>query len=105
MPCADGAQPGGASEAILECPVKNWCVCEWAFKDYIAAAGGCDAIKNINCDATNALAVAHYEAKETADPKVAAALACLESRCGLTKSVDDAYDEFDKKEPWDEVLS
>ena len=39
------------------------------------------------------------------DPKVAAALACLESRCGLTKSVDDAYDEFDKKEPWDEVLS
>ena len=60
--CADGAQPGGASEAILECPVKNWCVCEWAFKDYIAAAGGCDAIKSINCDATNALAVAHYEA-------------------------------------------
>ena len=101
-PCADS--PGGASEAILECPVKNWCVCEWAFKDYIAAAGGCDAIKNINCDATNALAVAHYEAKE-ADPKVAAALACLKSRCGLTKSVDDAYDAFDKKEPWDEVLS
>ena len=29
----------------------------------------------------------------------------IESRCGLTKSVDDAYDEFDKKEPWDEVLS
>ena len=105
MPCADGAQPGGASEAILECPVRNWCVCEWAFKDYIAAAGGCDAIKNINCDATNALAVAHYEAKEAADPKVAAALACLESRCGLTKSVDDAYDAFEKKEPWDEVLS
>ena len=51
------------------------------------------------------MAVAHYEAKEAADPKVAAALACLESRCGLTKSVDDAYDEFDKKEPWDEVLS
>ena len=102
--CADGAQPGGASEAILECPVKNWCVCEWAFKDYIAAAGGCDAIKSINCDATNALAVAHYEAKGS-EAAVAAALACLESRCGLTKSVDDAYDAFDKKEPWDEVLS
>ena len=61
-----------------------------------------DAIKAINCNATNALAVAHYAAKGS---EYAAALACLESRCGLTKSVDDAYDEFDKKEPWDEVLS
>ena len=62
-----------------------------------------DAIKSINCNATNALAVAHYEAKD--DEATAAALACLESRCGLAKSVDDAYDAFDKKEPWDEVLS
>ena len=104
MPCADGAQPGGASEAILECPVKNWCVCEWAFRDYISAAGGGDAIKAINCDATNAMAISHYEAKGPDDP-AAAALACLESRCGLAKSVDEAYDEFDNKEPWDEVLS
>jgi hypothetical protein len=36
----------------------------------------------------------------------AAALACLESRCGLdAKTVDEAYKDFDKKEPWDEVLS
>ena len=48
------------------------------------------------------MAVAHYEAKD--DEATAAALACLESRCGL-KSVDDAYDAFDNKEPWDEVLS
>ena len=61
-----------------------------------------DAIKDINCNATNALAIAHYEAKD--DEATAAALACLESRCGL-KSVDDAYDAFDNKEPWDEVLS
>ena len=60
-----------------------------------------DAIKAIDCNATNALAVAHYEAK---GPEAADALACLESRCGL-KSVDSAYDAFDKKEPWDEVLS
>ncbi len=39
MPCADS--PGGASEAILECPVRNWCVCEWAFSGYIGKAGGC----------------------------------------------------------------
>ena len=63
-----------------------------------------DAIKSINCDATNAMAIAHYEAKGS-EAAVAAALACLETRCGLTKSVDDAYEEFDKKEPWDEVLS
>ena len=60
------------------------------------------AIKDINCNATNAMAIAHYEAKD--DEATAAALACLESRCGL-KSVDDAYDAFDNKEPWDEVLS
>ena len=82
--------------------MKNWCVCEWAFSDYIGLAGGCDAIKAINCNATNALAVAHYTAKGS---EYAAALACLESRCGLIKSVDKAYDEFDNKEPWDEVLS
>ena len=46
--------------------------------------------------------LSHYEAKD--DEATAAALACLESRCGL-KSVDDAYDAFDNKEPWDEVLS
>ena len=62
-----------------------------------------DAIKSINCNATNALAVAHYEAKGSDDP-AADALACLEARCGL-KSVDSAYDAFDNKEPWDEVLS
>ena len=62
-----------------------------------------DAIKSINCNATNALAVAHYEAK---GPEAADALACLESRCGLdAKTVDEAYKDFDKKEPWDEVLS
>ena len=63
-----------------------------------------DAIKNINCNATNALALSHYEAKD--DEATAAALACLESRCGLdAKTVDEAYKEYDEKKPWDEVLS
>ena len=89
---------------ILECPVKNWCVCEWAFRDYIAKAGGCEAIKDIDCNATNALALSHYEAKD--DEATAAALACLEKRCGLdAKTVDEAYKDFDNKDPWDEVLS
>ena len=48
-------------------------------------------------------ALSHYEAK---GPEAADALACLESRCGLdAKTVDSAYEAFDKKEPWDEVLS
>ena len=48
--------------------------------------------------------MSHYEAKD--DEATAAALACLESRCGLdAKTVDVAYDSFDNKEPWDEVLS
>ena len=49
------------------------------------------------------MAVAHYEAKGS---EAADALACLESRCGLdAKTVDEAYEEFDNKDPWDEVLS
>ena len=48
--------------------------------------------------------MSHYEAKD--DEATAAALACLESRCGLdAKTVDEAYKGFDNKEPWDEVLS
>ena len=63
-----------------------------------------DAIKAIDCNATNALALSHYEAKD--DEATAAALACLESRCELdAKTVDEAYKDFDKKKPWDEVLS
>eukprot|EP00629_Pelagomonadales_sp_RCC1024_P016886 CAMPEP_0119292892 /NCGR_PEP_ID=MMETSP1329-20130426/45041_1 /TAXON_ID=114041 /ORGANISM="Genus nov. species nov., Strain RCC1024" /LENGTH=165 /DNA_ID=CAMNT_0007293743 /DNA_START=143 /DNA_END=637 /DNA_ORIENTATION=+ len=69
MAC-DGA-PGEA------CPIKNWCVCEWAFAGYIAKAGGCEAIKEINCEATNLWAVKHYRESGNAQ-----ALACLESRCG-----------------------
>ena len=70
-----------------------------------AAIDAGDAIKDINCDATNALAVAHYEAKGPDDP-AADALACLKARCGLdAKTVDEAYKEYDEKKPWDEVLS
>ena len=49
------------------------------------------------------MAVAHYEAKGS---EAADALACLELRCGLdAKTVDEAYKEFDNKDPWNEVLS
>ena len=40
-----------------DCPVKHWCVCQWAFASYIRIAGGCDKIAEIECDATNKEAV------------------------------------------------
>ena len=60
------------------CPVKHWCVCEWAFKSYIEAAGGCDSIKSIDCEATNQWTYTHYKESGASE-----ALACLEKRCGL----------------------
>jgi uncharacterized protein (DUF2237 family) len=39
---------------------RDWCVCEWAF-DRAVRHGRCDAFP-VKCDATNALALQHYEA-------------------------------------------
>ena len=38
---------------------EDWCVCEWAFEKAVARAG-CDSF-DIKCDATNQLALDHYE--------------------------------------------
>merc|ERR1712187_966142 len=65
-----------------DCPIGNWCVCQWAFARYIQMAGGCDAIVDIPCDATNMAAYKAYK-QQKADPTIAAALSCLESRCSL----------------------
>ena len=61
--------------------------------------------QKVKCVIGASMAIAHYEAKGPDDP-AADALACLESRCGLdAKTADEAYKDFDNKEPWDEVLS
>ena len=39
--------------------VEDWCVCEWAF-DRAVRRLGCDAFA-IKCDATNRVALQHYE--------------------------------------------
>mmetsp|Transcript_5563 Transcript_5563/g.12136 ORF Transcript_5563/g.12136 Transcript_5563/m.12136 type:complete len:196 (+) Transcript_5563:118-705(+) len=63
-----------------DCPVENWCVCQWAFERYLAQAGGCDAVQVIECDAVNSKAIEAYRE----DPEEhAAVLACLESRCNI----------------------
>ena len=65
------------------CPVNHWCVCQWAFASYIKRAGGCSKIQGIVCEATNAQALKAYKMQAPKDPSIAAALACLEERCGL----------------------
>jgi len=74
MQCMD--EPG-------QCAIGNWCVCQWAFAGYIQKAGGCDAIVEVQCDATNMAALKAYKASQSNDPSIKAALECLEKRCGL----------------------
>jgi len=66
-----------------QCPVQNWCVCQWAFANYIEAAGGCDAIQDVVCDSINAEAVKAYIQKKNAGSKYADALDCIVDRCGV----------------------
>ena len=76
MPCHDDSSSG-------ECPVENWCVCQWAFASYVDKAGGCGAIQDVTCDAINARALEAYSANRA---KYGAALSCLVERCGLESS-------------------
>jgi len=66
-----------------QCAIGNWCVCQWAFARYIEEAGGCDAIVQIQCDATNMAAIRAYKS-QSGDPSIKAALDCLESRCPVS---------------------
>jgi len=65
-----------------ECAIKHWCVCQWAFAGYIQKAGGCDAIVEVQCDATNMAALRAYKS-QSGDPVIKEALDCLTKRCGL----------------------
>merc|ERR1712187_144276 len=64
-----------------DCPIGNWCVCQWAFARYIQTAGGCDAIVDLVCDATNMAAFNAY--KQSSDPVHKQALACIQKKCGI----------------------
>ncbi|KAL7504870.1 hypothetical protein ACHAXN_002414 [Cyclotella atomus] len=77
MPCSDSS--------AQTCPVQHWCVCQWAFSDYLQQAGGCDAIQEIDCDATNVKAVEAYRAQRGVK-KYDDAYDCLVERCGLSIS-------------------
>jgi uncharacterized protein (DUF2237 family) len=64
------------------CPVQHWCVCQWAFASYIEKAGGCDAIQDVVCDATNMEAIVAYQ-KQSSSQKDVNALNCLLKRCNI----------------------
>ena len=62
------------------CPIENWCVCEWAFADYVDKKG-CDNIATVDCEATNHKVIEHYQ--DSSSPSVQNALACLKKKCNL----------------------
>ena len=86
MPCDVGvsADAGWSKASPGDCPVRQWCVCQWAFASYVHNAGGCDKIKSFVCEATNAEVVLAYHEQAPKDPQVADALRCLEQRCGIS---------------------
>ena len=83
MPCSDDMRSN--------CPVENWCVCQWAFASYIEKAGGCDKIQDIVCDAINLEAYKSYKAIMGNDmfsgdkSRFEDALECIESRCDSSR--------------------
>merc|ERR1711924_467424 len=69
------SQPMQCIDAPGNCPIKYWCVCQWAFVQYLAnTKTGCDEIKDIKCDAVNMAALKAYRSKGTGDAQIAAAL-------------------------------
>lgn len=63
-----------------DCKIDHWCVCQWAFADYLQSAGGCDQIVDLVCEATNMAAFKAYE--KSGEPSHQAALSCIRSKCG-----------------------
>merc|ERR1719181_1188216 len=73
----------GCDGSAGQCPVKNWCVCQWAFAAYIQNAGGCDKIQKVVCESTNMVALKAYREQAQHDEGIADALKCLEQKCGI----------------------
>jgi uncharacterized protein (DUF2237 family) len=69
MPCHE--------DASKTCPIKNWCVCQWAFEAYVQKVG-CDAVVDLQCEAVNKVALDAYEEDKDAHKD---ALACLRAKC------------------------
>lgn len=64
-----------------QCKIGNWCVCQWAFSNYLERAGGCDAIVDLVCGATHKEAFDAYTRSGKRAHKEA--LECIKRRCGF----------------------
>jgi hypothetical protein len=76
-----------------QCKIGNWCVCQWAFSRYLAKAGGCDAIIDLVCDATNMATFTAYSRSK--NPDHIAALECIKKKCGTAIGKEAASKEVD----------
>ena len=90
MPCDDGKgyqTNDGEGDDDDQCQVQNWCVCQWAFANYIQTAGGCNYVQDIVCESINQQALIAYKSKMNKASKYQDALECIVDRCGI--SIDD----------------
>lgn len=88
MPCHDDSNndhdnDNGNDDDSNQCPVQNWCVCQWAFASYIQNAGGCDNVQDIVCEAINEEAIIAYK-QQSDQAKFQEALECIADRCGIS---------------------
>jgi len=81
--CSGDSACDGGDDDDASCPIQNWCVCQWAFANYLESAGGCDMVQEIVCEAINMEAAAAYRTK-AGTQKYRVALRCLEERCGIS---------------------
>ena len=80
MSCqGEDADPSDCGGQAGQCPIQNWCVCQWAFAAYLERAGGCDKVDTVVCAATNKVAVEAYS--RSTRPADQAALACIRKKC------------------------
>jgi uncharacterized protein (DUF2237 family) len=81
--CAEKMECMGNSDD--QCPIVDWCVCQWAFANYLQEAGGCDEAVDVVCEAINQAAINAYS--RSTDPTHQAALQCIKKRCGSATAI------------------
>merc|ERR1712085_188503 len=81
--CASQEMACHEDSNMSDCPVIDWCVCQWAFSEYVNAAGGCDKIQQLKCESTNLEAVLAYNKVHLTKPDIQTALECLVAKCDL----------------------
>lgn len=95
--CSSQDMPCHEDPDTAECPVTNWCVCQWAFASYIEKSGGCENIQTVVCESINLQAALAYQKMISSwntqnRQKYQNALDCLVDRCGISSGQLGYYD-------------